>query len=80
MNFFNKTAIAIATSVAGVLAFAGTALGAGTYVDIPETAVADLTGYAGTLFTDLWVVVALVIGIPLAFYVIRKVIGLVRMH
>ncbi|MFA5031254.1 MAG: hypothetical protein WC495_06755 [Patescibacteria group bacterium] len=79
MNFKLKIA-SIASACAGALALAGTALGAGTYVDIPETAVADLTGYAGALFTDLWVVVALVIGIPLAFYVIRKVIGMVRMH
>jgi hypothetical protein len=50
----------------------------GTYIDLPSTAVADLTGYAGNLFTDLWVVIALAIGLPLAFYVIRKVIGLVR--
>lgn len=70
----------LASATAGLLGLAGFAGAAGTYVDIPETAVADLTGYAGTLFTDLWVVVALVIGIPLAFYVIRKVIGLVRMH
>jgi len=80
ITFFKRNAIALATAGAGLLGLASSAGAAGTYVDIPETAVADLTGYSGTLFTDLWVVVALVIGIPLAFYVIRKVIGLVRMH
>ena len=54
--------------------------GVGTFITIPETATADLLDYAGALFTDLWVVIALVIGIPLAFYVIRKVIGMVRAH
>ena len=38
----------------------------------------DIMAFTGDLFTDLWVVIALVIGIPLAFYVIRKVIGMVR--
>jgi hypothetical protein len=79
MNFKLK-ALSLASAVAGALGLASFAGAAGTYVDIPETAVADLTGYAGALFTDIWVIVALVIGIPLAFYVIRKVIGLVRMH
>lgn len=78
--FIKKSAIVLATSVAGLLGIAPACGATGTYVDVPVTAVADLTAYAGTLFTDLWVVVALVIGIPLAFYVIRKVIGLVRMH
>jgi hypothetical protein len=35
-------------------------------------------GYVGTLFTDLNLLVVLVIGLPLAFWVIRKVISLVR--
>jgi hypothetical protein len=30
------------------------------------------------LFTDTWVLIALAVGIPLAFYVIKRVIGLVR--
>ena len=38
----------------------------------------DILAFTGDLFTDLWVVIALVIGIPLAFYIIRKVIGMVR--
>jgi hypothetical protein len=76
ISFIKKNAVPISTGVAGFMGLAG--LAGATYVDIPTTAVADLTGYAGALFTDLWVVVALVIGIPLAFYVIRKVIGLAR--
>ncbi|MFA5031253.1 MAG: hypothetical protein WC495_06750 [Patescibacteria group bacterium] len=40
----------------------------------------DILAYTGDIFTDLWVVIAVAIGIPLAFYVIRKVIGMVRVH
>jgi hypothetical protein len=39
--------------------------------------VGDMTAYVGTLFSDAWLVIALAVGVPLAFYVIRKVIGLV---
>lgn len=45
-------------------------------ITLPETAVTDVTANISTLTSDLWVVIALVIGIPLAFYVIKKVIGL----
>jgi hypothetical protein len=45
-------------------------------ITLPVDAVADVTANIGTLVTDLWVVIALVVGIPLAFYVIKKVIAL----
>lgn len=45
-------------------------------ITLPATAVADLTAQIGTIFTDLWVVIALVIGLPLAFYFIKKIIGM----
>jgi hypothetical protein len=48
-----------------------------TILTLPETATDDLLANAGTLFTDLWAVIALAVGIPLAFYVIKKVIALV---
>lgn len=40
--------------------------------------VASVLTYAGTLFTDLKYVLMLVIGLPIGFWVIRKVISLVR--
>jgi hypothetical protein len=46
-------------------------------ITLPEEAATDLLANAGELFTDLWVLVAIAIGIPLAFYVIRRVIALV---
>lgn len=48
-----------------------------SYLTVPGTAVVDMTASLGTLFTDLWVVIAFAVGIPLAFYIIRKVIALV---
>lgn len=45
-------------------------------IELPATAVADLTAQIGTIFTDLWFVIALIIGLPLAFYFIKKIIGL----
>jgi len=47
----------------------------GTILTIGSTA--DLTAYIGTLFSDVWPILALAVGIPLAFYIIRRVIGLV---
>lgn len=49
-------------------------------ISLPNTAVADLTGNASQIMTDVWVLVALAIGIPLGFYIIRKVIALIPKH
>lgn len=48
-------------------------------ITLPVDFVASITAYGGELFTDLSVVVALAIGLPLGFYVIRRAIGLVRL-
>jgi hypothetical protein len=44
---------------------------------LPTDALASTTAYIGDLFTSLSVFVWLAIGLPLGFYVIRKVISLV---
>jgi hypothetical protein len=46
-------------------------------ITIPTSTPTDMLAYAGTLFSDLYLVVVLAVGIPLAFYVIRRVIALV---
>lgn len=46
-------------------------------ITLPTTAMADITSYIGTLSSDLWLIIALAIGLPLAFYVIRKLPTLV---
>ncbi len=47
-----------------------------TYITLPTSAPTDVFAAVGTLTTDLWVIIAVAIGVPLAFYVIRQVIGL----
>jgi len=47
-------------------------------ITIPATATQELLAYTGELFNDTWQLVALAIGIPLAFYIISRVIGLFR--
>lgn len=47
-------------------------------ITLPANFITDTTAYIGETFTDLYLVVALVIGLPLAFWVIKKIIGLVR--
>jgi hypothetical protein len=49
-----------------------------TYLTIDSAFVASLTTIVSNLFTDVSLVVMLAIGLPLAFWVIRKIIGLVR--
>ena len=46
-------------------------------ITLPSASSTELLAYAGQLFTDLWVVVAIAIGIPLGFYIVKKAIGLV---
>jgi hypothetical protein len=45
-------------------------------IPIDENFVSSSLAYVGQLFTDTQLLVILVIGIPLAFWIITKVIGL----
>lgn len=47
---------------------------------IPVDGLTDITQYLTTLVVDLWPLIALVIGIPLAFFIINKVISSVKKH
>lgn len=49
-----------------------------SFITIPSEFATSTLAYAGALFTDLTLVVYLAIGLPMGFWVIRKVIGLVR--
>ena len=44
---------------------------------LPSTALSDITGNATALFHDFWIVAALMIGVPLGFWILRKVIEIV---
>ncbi len=48
-----------------------------TYVALPSSAPTDLFGATGTLLTDLWPLLALCIGVPLAFWIIEIIINLI---
>lgn len=49
-------------------------------ITLPETFLGDMLAYVGQLFTDLNILVILVIGLPLAFWLINKVISLVTLR
>jgi hypothetical protein len=44
---------------------------------LPTTAVADIFTTVGDLITANWVIIALVVGVPFGFYIIRKLITLI---
>ena len=44
--------------------------------EVTTTTLASITAYIGDIFTDAVLLITLAIGIPLAFYVISKIIGL----
>jgi len=50
------------------------------WITVPASATEDLLAFAGGLTTDLWELIALAIGVPLAFYIISRIIGLIRSH
>ena len=49
-------------------------------ITLPTDAVTQLTANIGTLATDLWPIIALAIGLPLAFWAISRIIGLFRVR
>jgi len=50
----------------------------GSILEVPSGAVAEVMEPLGNLFTDAWVLIALAIGLPVAFYVIGRLVALVR--
>jgi len=48
------------------------------YLVLPASSTTDIMAYVGGFFGDLWVLIALAIGVPLAFYIISRVVGLIR--
>lgn len=50
------------------------------YVELPEGFIASIMEYATQLFTDINLLVILAVGLPLGFWIIRKVIALVRVR
>ena len=75
MSRIVKYGSAIAAVAAGLLASASAFADTFSF-SLPTSTVSDLTANAGGVITSVWVLVAIAIGIPLAFYILRKVIGL----
>jgi len=50
----------------------------GSIIDVASGTTSEMLAYVGQLFTDLSPIIVLVIGLPLAFWAVRKVISLVR--
>lgn len=73
-KFYLKLA-GIVSVVGGVLVATGAK--AGNYVDITTSSIASTTAYITDFFSDVSPFIWLAIGVPLAFFVIKKVIGLV---
>lgn len=73
-------AIAVGTAVVGMFGLAFSAFAADPLITLPTTAIADLTANASEIMTDVWVLVALAIGLPMGFYIIRKVVALIPKH
>lgn len=46
------------------------------FIDVPVGAIVDILQPAGILFTDTWGLMLIPIGIPIAFYAIGKIIGI----
>lgn len=44
--------------------------------EVPEGLISSSTAYVGEVFNGYWTIIALAVGIPLAFYVVRRVMGL----
>jgi len=80
ISTIKKFAVGAVAVVGGLFGAALSTFAAGEIVVLPETAVADLTGNASQIMSDMWVLVAIAIGIPMGFYIIRKVIALIPKH
>jgi len=66
----------IGSAIAGLIA--GTSVFAeANYIDVNATSVASVIDYVTKLFSDVSVFIWLAIGLPLGFYVIKKIISIV---
>ena len=45
-------------------------------ITLPTSTVADIFAQAQYIFTDFWPLISLAIGLPVGFWVVRKVISL----
>jgi hypothetical protein len=74
INQLKKYALSASVVISGLLV-AGFA-SADSYITLPGSATADLFAVASQIFSDVWPLVLLAIAIPTAFYVIKKIVGI----
>lgn len=67
VNFETYNQNGIFTIIAGAVS---------NFISVPNTAGTDLFALAGGLVSDIWVLLAIAFGVPLAFYLINKAIDL----
>ena len=79
ISTIKKYAIGVSAVATGLFGLVASTFAA-EIINLPLTAVADLTGNASQIMSDVWVLVAVAIGIPMGFYIIRKVIALIPKH
>jgi len=75
-----KKILGILAGIGGLILAPASTLAVGNYITLPEGFVTDCLAYVGNLFTDVSLLIILAIGLPLGFWVIRKVISLVRVR
>jgi len=73
----NKTKI-LAVAIFAVMCLPLMSFAVANYITLPEGMVASIMEYGTQLFTDLNLIVILAIGLPLGFWLIRKILSLVR--
>jgi len=73
----SKFYLKLGGAVAVVAGLVGAGVAKASLFTLPTSSVASTTAYIGDFFSDLAPFIYLAIGIPLAFYVIRKVISMV---
>jgi succinate dehydrogenase hydrophobic anchor subunit len=69
------TACTLAFLLAPCLSFA-----VANYITLPEGMMASVLEYTSQMFTDVSLLIILAIGLPVGFWILRKVISLVRVR
>jgi hypothetical protein len=69
-----------AITTASIMLLPSLCLGAVNYLSLPEGFGASVLEYGSQLFTDLSLLIILAVGLPVGFWIIRKVISLVRVR
>jgi hypothetical protein len=73
--------IGVAFAGLAPLAFAGDGAAVEGILPIASTTLlADMVSWVPSLFNSVWPIIAIVLGIPLAFFVFKKLLGLGKTH